>query len=68
MISLNSEKSMFIVIEGQLLSHVISKDCILVDPERTKAISHIPLPHNKKTMQCFFNKISFVRHCVSNFE
>jgi hypothetical protein len=36
--SLNPKKTIFVVSEGILLGHVISKDGILVDPERTKAI------------------------------
>jgi hypothetical protein len=50
-----------------LLGHVISKDEILVDPERTKAILQIPPPHNKKSMQSFFGRINFVRIFVPDF-
>ena len=50
-ISLNPKKCMFTVTEGKLLGHVVSKKGISIDPERTKAIEQIPLPHNKKGMQ-----------------
>ena len=37
-ISLNTKKCGFVVIEGNLLGHDISKKGILIDPERIKAI------------------------------
>jgi hypothetical protein len=66
-ISLNPKKTIFVVSEGILLGHVISKDGISVDPERTKFIMQIPPPHSKKSMQSFFDKINFVRRFVPNF-
>ena len=49
-ISLNTKKSIFIVIEGKILGHVISKDGILIDPERIEAIIAIVYFNNKKTI------------------
>ena len=49
-IYLNPKKCLFVVTEGKLLGHVISKKGISIDPERIKAIQHISLPHNKKGM------------------
>ena len=45
-ISLNPKKSIFMVLEGKLLGHIISNKGISIDTERIEAISHIPLPHN----------------------
>ena len=59
-ISLNPKKCVFAVTEGKLLGHVVSKKGISIDPERIKAIEHIPLPHNKKGMQSFMGTINFV--------
>jgi hypothetical protein len=64
---LNPKKTIFVVSEGILLGHVISKDGILVDPERTKSIMQIPPPHSKKSMQYFFGKINFVRRFIPDF-
>jgi hypothetical protein len=64
---LNPKKTIFVVSEGILLGHVISKYGISVDPERTKAIMQIPPPHNKNSMQSFFGKINFVRRFVPDF-
>ena len=66
-ISLNPNKCMFVVIEGNLLGHVVSKKGISIDPERIKAIEQIPLPHNKKYMQSFMGTINFVRRFVPDF-
>ena len=50
-ISLNPKKCVFVVLEGNLLGHIISKKGISIDLERIKAIEQIPLLHNKKGMQ-----------------
>ena len=49
-ISLNLVKSIFGAIEGKLLSHIISKDWIKIDPKRVEEIQNIHLPHNIKTL------------------
>ena len=46
-ISLNPKKCVFVVTEGKLLGHVVSKKGISTDLERIKVIEQIPLPHNK---------------------
>ena len=59
-ISLNPKKCVFVVTEGKLLGHVISKKGLFIDLEMIKAIEQIPLPHNKKGMQSFRGEINFV--------
>jgi hypothetical protein len=54
----------FVISKGIPLGHIISKEGILVDPERTKAILQIPPPHNKRSMQSFFRRINFVKRFV----
>ena len=66
-ISLNPKKCVFVVTEGKLLGHIVSKKGISIDPERIKAIEQIPLPHNKKGMQSFMGTINFVRRFVPDF-
>jgi hypothetical protein len=66
-ISLNPKKTIFDVEEGKLLGHIISQVGIFIDLERIKAISQLPLPHNKKSMQPFFRKINFVRKFTPDF-
>ena len=59
-ISLNPRKCVFVVIEGKLLGHIVSKKGISIDPKRIKAIEQIPLPHRKNGMQSFMGTINFV--------
>ena len=59
-ISLNPKKCVFVVTEGKLLGHIVSKKGISIDLEIIKAIEQIPFPHNKKGMQSFIGTINFV--------
>jgi len=47
-ISLNPKKYLFGLEEGKLLGHIISKDCIIIDPDRIQAILQVPHPRNIK--------------------
>lgn len=66
-ISLHSKKSIFVVSEGNLLGHIITKNEITIDPDRIKAIAQIPQPSTKKDMKSFLGKINFLRKFISNF-
>jgi hypothetical protein len=66
-ISLNPKKTIFGVEEGKLLGHIISQIGIHIDPKWIKAITQLPLPHNKNAMQYFFGKINFVRKFTPDF-
>ena len=52
--------------EGKLLGHIISKDGVKIDPERVESIKKVPLPHNKKSLQCFNGQINFIRRFIPN--
>lgn len=66
-ISLNPKKSIFTVSEGNLLGHIIEKSGIKVDQETVRAIMQIPFLVNKKVMQSFLGKISFLRKFISDY-
>jgi hypothetical protein len=66
-ISLNPKKTIFGVEEGKLLGHIISQIRIRIDPKWIRAITQLPLPHNKNSMQYFFGKINFVRKFTPDF-
>jgi hypothetical protein len=66
-ISLNPKKSVFAVEQGKLLGFIVSKDGMIIDPERTQAIANLPPPSSKKAMQSFLGKINFVRRFVPSF-
>ena len=57
----------FVVLDGKISGHIISKKGISIDPERIKAIAQIPLPHNKKGRQSFMGTINFVQRFVPDF-
>ena len=66
-ISLNPKKSLFVVKEGKLLGHIISKDGVIIDPKRVSAIQTLSLPRNKKEIQTFLGKINFLRRFIPNY-
>jgi hypothetical protein len=66
-ISLNPKKTIFGVEEGKLLGHIISQVESCIDLERIRAITQLPLPHNKKAMLSFFGKIIFLRKFAPDF-
>jgi hypothetical protein len=53
--------------EGKLLSHVVSKEGIKIDPKRIEAIDTITIPRNIKEIQSFLRKINFLRRFIPNF-
>jgi hypothetical protein len=65
-ISLNPKKSNFVVKEGKLLGHIISRDGIRIDPNRVVAIQKISTPRSKKEVQSFLGRIIFLRRFIPN--
>ena len=49
-----------------MLSHIISKDGIKIDPSRV-AIHKIDLPSSKKEIQSFLGKVDFLRRFIPSF-
>ena len=66
-LSLNPEKSIFVMEEGTFLGFVISGEGIKIYPRRIEAIKAILFPDNKKAMQSFLGKINFVRKFIFDF-
>ena len=48
------------------MGHIISKDGLTIDLERTKAILALSLPSHKKALQSFISRINFVRRFIPN--
>jgi hypothetical protein len=57
--SLNPKKSHFVMQEGKILGHIVSKDGIKVDPKQVEAIDLINIPRNRNDIQSFLGKINF---------
>ena len=54
------------MMEGNLLSFIVSKEGMIIHPECIEVISKIGLPNSRKAMQSFLGKINFVRGFVPN--
>ncbi|KAE8695867.1 high mobility group B protein 6-like [Hibiscus syriacus] len=61
---LNPRKCTFGVTSGKLLSYVVSRKCIEVDPDKVKAIQNLPLPRTQKEN----NPGSWDENCQITFE
>jgi hypothetical protein len=66
-ISLNPKKSLFSMIEGKLLGHIVSAEGERIYPSRVEVIQTLSLPRSRKEVQSFLGKINFLRRFVSNF-
>jgi hypothetical protein len=55
-LSLNPKKSHFVMQEGKLLGHIVSREGIKIDPKRVEAIDTINIPRNRKEIQSVFGK------------
>jgi hypothetical protein len=49
------------------LGHISSRDGIKIDSKRIEAIDTINIPRNRKEIQSFLGKISFLRRFILNF-
>jgi hypothetical protein len=49
-ISLNPKKLVFAVEHEKFLGFIVSKDGMIIDPERTQTIANLPPPSSKKSM------------------
>nr|GEY24773.1 reverse transcriptase domain-containing protein [Tanacetum cinerariifolium] len=64
---LNWEKSHFIVKEGIVLGHKISKNGIEVDKAKVDIITKLPHPNNVKGVQSFLDHAGFYRRFIKDF-
>ena len=64
---LNWEKCHFMVNQGIVLGHVISKKGIEVDRAKFELISKLPSPTNVKTVRQFLGHAGFYRKFIQNF-
>ena len=54
---MNPKKLVFVVTEGKIMGFIVSKDGIIIDPERIESIGKIGLPKSKKSMQYFLGRL-----------
>ena len=65
-LSLNLAKCVFRVASGNLLGHIVSKEGIVVNPDKVRAILKPPAPNNAKALSRFLGQIRWhsqiIRH------
>nr|GFB76874.1 reverse transcriptase domain-containing protein [Tanacetum cinerariifolium] len=66
-LALNWEKSHFMVKEGIVLGHKISKKGIEVDKAKIEVISKLPHPTSVKGIRCFLGHAGFYRRFIKDF-
>ncbi|GJV17476.1 reverse transcriptase domain-containing protein [Tanacetum coccineum] len=64
---LNWEKSHFMVKEGIVLGHMISKNGIEVDKSKVDVVAKLPHPTTVKGVQSFLSHASFYRRFIEDF-
>ena len=66
-LSLNPQKSLFALEEGNILGHIVTKDGVKIDPKRVEVINGISFPRNKKEVQVFLGRINFLGRFIPNY-
>lgn len=66
-LTLKPEKCRFAYHELLFLGHIISKDGVRPDPQKTAAIANFPQPHDKKAVRRFLGLCAYYRRFVRNF-
>ena len=64
---LNWEKCHFMVKEGIVLGHSVSKDRLEVDRAKISTIEHLPPPVNVKGIRSFLGHAGFYRRFIKDF-
>ena len=63
-ICLNPEKCVFMVRQGKILGHIVSKNGISTDTEKIDVIVKLPKPTNKKEVQAFMGHCGYYRRFI----
>lgn len=66
-VSLNPKKSIFCVMDGELLGHIISQQGVKIDPEKVKSIQQLSFPLRKTRIKSFFGQENFLRSFLPDF-
>lgn len=66
-LKLQPEKCQFMCREINYLGHIISKDGILPDPKKIRAVQQFPLPKTVRQIKSFLGLASYYRRFIKNF-
>jgi hypothetical protein len=62
-VTLNPEKTTISFSKGKMVRHIVSKDGVIIDPEKLDRISKLPFPTTKKALQGFLGMVRY--YCSS---
>ena len=66
-LTLEPSKCHFTVKQLKFLGHVISKNGVEVDPEKTRIVSEFPVPRKQKQVRSFLGMANYYRRFIQNF-
>jgi len=66
-LTINVEKSKFLVPEVTYLGYVVSRDGVRVDPDKVSAIEQYPEPKNVKQVRRFLGMAGYYRRFIANY-
>ena len=66
-LTLEPSKCHFAVKQLKFLGHVISKNGVEVDPEKTRIVSEFPVPRKQKHVRSFLGMANYYRRFIQNF-
>jgi hypothetical protein len=58
-VTLNPEKTTISFSKGKMVRHIVSKDGVIIDPEKLDRISKLPFPTTKKALQGFLGMVRY---------
>ncbi|MCO5560567.1 hypothetical protein L7F22_014182 [Adiantum nelumboides] len=64
---LNPEKCVFMVRQGKILGHIVSKNVISTDEEKIQAIVSMPRPINARGVQAFMGHCGYYRRIIYQY-
>jgi len=66
-VTLNPKKTTIGFSERKMVGHIVSKDGVIIDPEKLDRISKLPFPTTKKAIRSFLGMVGYYRKFTHMF-